>query len=185
MAEPLDNQAESPTLAATIQEVQGIFPSNAALQDAVGRLTRVGFDRAALSLPAPNPNAAEATPSQGADDPNTNDDLQQTRTMQTSMAATAAAFLGAGVTVATGGAALVAAAAAAGLGAAAGGAVSAAHFAANNAYDEKRDAAAAAGELVLSAAANDSDAVMKATMEMQAAGATRVVTVTRQGGAIV
>ncbi len=185
MADPVNNQAESPTIAATIQEVQGIFPSNAALQDAVGRLTRVGFDRAALSLPAPSPNAADATPTQGADDPTTNDDMQQTRTMQTSMAATAAAFIGAGVTAATGGAALVAVAAAAGLGLATGGAVSAVHFAANNAYDEKRDASAAAGELVLSATAHDPDAVMKATMEMQAAGATRVVTVTRDGGNIV
>ena len=93
--------------------------------------------------------------------------------------------MGAGVVAATGGAALIAVAAAAGLGVATGGAVSAAHFAANNAYDEKRDASAAAGELVLAATAHDPDAVMKATMEMQAAGATRVVTVTRQGGAIV
>ena len=182
--QPLDNQASSPTLTNTIQEVQGIFPTDAALQDAIARLTRVGFDRAALSLPAPNPTAADATPTAGADDPNTQDDLQQTRTMQTSMAATAAAFVGAGVTVATGGAALLAAGAAAGLGLAAGGAVSAAHLAANSAYSGKRDAAGAAGELVLSATAHDPDAIMKATMAMQAAGATRVATVTREGSAI-
>ena len=99
----MENQPESPTLPASVQEVQGVFPSDAALQDAIGRLTRAGFDRAALSLPAPNPTADEATPTQGADDPTTEDDIRQTRTMQTSMAATAAAFIGAGVTVATGG----------------------------------------------------------------------------------
>ena len=180
----LENQPESPTLPASVQEVQGVFPSGAALQDAIGRLTRAGFDRAALSLPAPNPTADEATPTQGADDPTTEDDIRQTRTMQTSMAATAAAFIGAGVTVATGGAALLAGAAAAGLGLAAGGAVSAAHVAANNAYTEKRDEAAAAGELVLSATAHDPDAVMKATMAMQQAGATRVATVTREGNVV-
>ncbi len=179
------NQAESPTLTNTIQEVQGIFPSDAALQDAIGRLTRVGFDRAALSLPAPNPSAAEATPTQGADDPNTEDDIRQTRTMQTSMAATAAAFVGAGVVAATGGAALLAVGAAAGLGLATGGAVEGAHIAANNAYSDKRNASAAAGELVLSATAHDPDAVMKATQAMQQAGATRVATVKREGGAIV
>ncbi len=183
--QPLNNQAESPTLNNTIQEVQGVFPSDAALQDAIGRLGRVGFDRAALSLPAPNPNAAEATPTQGADDPNTDDDIRQTRTMQTSMAATAAAFVGAGVVAATGGAALLAVGAAAGLGLATGGAVEGAHMAANSAYSNKRNEAAAAGELVLSATAHDPDAVMKATQAMQQAGAIRVATVKREGGSIV
>ncbi len=175
---------QSPTINNTIQEVQGVFSTDAALQDAVGRLTRSGFDRAAISLPVANPTAAEATPTQGADDPVTEDDQRQTRTMNTSMAATAAAFVGAGVTVATGGAALVAGAVAAGLGVAAGGAVQAAHTAANSAYSEERDRKGAAGQLVLSATAHDPDAVMKATQAMQAAGATRVATVTREGGAL-
>ncbi len=174
----------SPTLNESIQEVQGIFPSDAALQDAVGRLTRSGFDRAAISLPAANPEASDATPTAGAQDPNTEDDTRQSRTLQSSMAATVAAMAGAGVTVATGGAALVAAAAAAGLGIAAGGAVSAAHSAMDASQSQGRDDAAAAGQLVLSVSANDPDAVMKATMAMQAAGATRVSTVTRTGGAL-
>ena len=47
-AMPIDQtNLSSPTLNESIQEVQGVFPSDAALQDAVGRLTRSGFDRAA------------------------------------------------------------------------------------------------------------------------------------------
>jgi hypothetical protein len=182
---PSDHMNQSsPTLNESVQEVQGIFPSDAALQDAVGRLTRSGFDRAAISLPAANPAAADATPTEGAADPHTEDDTRQSRTLQSSMAATAAAMLGAGVTVATGGAALVAAAAAAGMGVAAGGAVSAAHTAMEASQTHSRDSAAAAGQLVLAVAANDPDAAMKATMAMQAAGATQVSTVTRTGGAL-
>jgi hypothetical protein len=182
---PIDQaQPSSPTLSEDLQEVQGIFPSDATLQDAVGRLTRSGFDRAAISLPEASPRAADATPSGGAQDPNTEDDMRQSRTLQSSMAATVAGMVGAGVTIATGGAALVAAAAAAGLGVAAGGAVSAAHTAMDASQSRDRDAAAAAGQLVLSVSASDPDAEMKATMAMQAAGATQVKTVVRTGGAL-
>ena len=77
----------NPSLSDTIQEVQGVFPNDRALQDAIGRLTRTGFDRAALSLPAANPAHADATPSHGAENPNTEDDMRQSRTLQSSMAA--------------------------------------------------------------------------------------------------
>ena len=174
----------SPTLRETIQEVQGIFSTDAALKDAVGRLSRAGFDRASLSLPAANPHPSQATPSAGAEDPTTEDDQQQVRTLRSSMAATAAAMLGAGVTVATGGAALVAGAVAVGAAAAAGGTVAAAHVVADEAANSKRDAQGRAGQLVLSATAHDADAVLKATMAMQEAGATRVATVTRDGGGL-
>ena len=177
----MDNQEQAPTLNESIQEVQGIFPSDAALQDAVGRLTRAGFDRAAISLPAANPRAADATPSAGAENPVTEDDTRQARTLGSSMAATAGAMVGAGVAVATGGAAVAAVAAAAGLGLVAGGA---AHTAAPTVQNDARDAAAEAGQLVLSATAHDPDAVLKATAAMQAAGATRVATVSRTGGAL-
>jgi hypothetical protein len=173
-----------PVINDTIQEVQGIFPSDAALQDAIGRLTRAGFDRASLSLPAANPRPLHATPTAGADNPETDDDAQQSRTLHSSMAASVGAMIGAGVTVATGGAAAVAAVAALGLGAAAGGAVSAAHAAADHAQTEHRNASAAAGELVLSAAAPDAEAVAKARTAMQEAGASRVEAVTRTGGSI-
>jgi len=73
---------------------------------------------------------------------------------------------------------------AAGAGVAAGGAFSAAHMAAEGVAQDERDNAAAAGQLVLAATAKDPDAVLKATMAMQAAGASRVITVTRDGGAL-
>ncbi len=94
-----------PTLGETVEEVQGIFPSDAALQDALGRLRMVGFDHADLSLPTTNPTASEATPDQGAANPLTEDDTRQARTLGTSMAGTIGAIAAAGATVATGGAA--------------------------------------------------------------------------------
>ncbi len=175
----------NPSLSDTIQEVQGVFPNDRALQDAIGRLTRTGFDRAALSLPAANPAHADATPSHGAENPNTEDDMRQSRTLQSSMAASVGAMVGAGVTIATGGAAALAAAAALGLGAAAGGAVSAAHMAVDASQSQDRDAAAAAGELVLSVATPGPSEIAKARTAMQDSGALRVETVERRGGGIV
>ncbi len=180
---PSDVQG-GPRINDTIQEVQGIFPNDASLQDAIGRLTRAGFDRAALSLPAARPSYEDATPSYGAENPNTEDDTRQSRTLQSSMAAAAGAMIGAGVTVATGGAAALAAAAALGLGAAAGGAAHAAHLVGDSAQSQGRDEAAAEGTLVLSAAAHTADSVEKAREGMQAAGALRVETVQRTAGAI-
>jgi len=179
-----DENSHSPTINNAIHEVQGIFASDAALQDAIGRLTRAGFDRAAISLPAANPAPADATPSAGAANPTTEDDMRQTRTLQSSMAATAAALVGAGVTIATGGAAAVAAVAAVGLGAAAGGGVAAAHLAVDHAQSHGRDVAAEAGELVLSAAAPSPAEVDKARAAMQAAGAIRVEAVERVGAGL-
>jgi hypothetical protein len=176
--------ADNPVINETIHEVQGIFPNDAALQDAIGRLTRAGFDRAALSLPAANPHPEYATPGAGAENPNTEDDTRQSRTLHSSMAASVGAMVGAGVTVATGGAALVAAAAAVGLGVAAGGAMEAVHGAADAAQTSGRNTAATAGQLVLSAAVSDPDAVLKATAAMQQAGASRVEAVRRTGGSL-
>jgi isopropylmalate/homocitrate/citramalate synthase len=175
---------QGPAINDTIREVQGIFPSDAALQDAIGRLTRAGFDRAALSLPSARPAATDATPSAGAENPNTEDDTVQSRTLHSSMAASVGAMVGAGVTVATGGAAAVAALAALGLGAASGGVVAAAHGVADAVQRHDRDAAAAKGELVLSAAAPDDAAVQRARAAMQEAGALRVEAVSRTGGAL-
>jgi hypothetical protein len=171
-----------PTINNTIQEVQGVFPSDAALQDAIGRLTRAGFDRAAISLPSTHPAPEDATPTAGARNPNTEDDTRQSRTLQSSMAASVGAMVGAGVTVATGGAAAVAAVAALALGAASGGAVSATHLAVDAAQSHDRSQAAAAGELVLSATAHDAETVVKARMAMQDAGALHIKEVHRTGG---
>jgi hypothetical protein len=46
-----DTTNPGPAMAEMVEEVQGVFPSNAALQDAMGKLRMVGFDHADLSLP--------------------------------------------------------------------------------------------------------------------------------------
>ena len=97
-----------PVLNPSIQEVQGVFPSDAMLQDAISKLTLAGFDRAAFSLPVTQPSPRTATPEQDASAPITDTDVRQARTMGTSMAGTIGAFVAAGAVVATGGAAAVA-----------------------------------------------------------------------------
>lgn len=181
---PSDFPRSGPVINDAIDEVQGIFPSDAALQDAVGRLTRLGFDRASLSLPAASPAAADATPNEGAANPDTEDDARQIRTLGSSTAAVVGAAVGAGLTVATGGAALGAFAAAAGLGLAAGGGVFAATTAASDAQHEDRTDAALHGQLVLAVNLRDGSEAAKAEAAMREAGATRVETVRRRGAGI-
>ncbi|MBV9735021.1 MAG: hypothetical protein JO209_03855 [Acidisphaera sp.] len=170
--------APGPPIAPTVQEVRGFFASDAALQDAIGRLTLAGFDRADLSLPAAVP-AGEATPEQGAADPHTEPDDRQVRTLHASMAGAGAALLAAGVVAATGGAAAPAVAAAAAAGLAAGGAAHLAGRGADAEQHEQREAAAAQGHLVLTARVADNIKRGEAETAMRAAGATRVVSVVR------
>lgn len=169
-----------PVLESSVEEVQGIFPSDAALQDAIGRLTRAGFDRATLSLPSTNPAPATATPAMGAENPDTEDDSQQERTLHTSMAASVGAMVGAGLTVATGGAALVAGAAALGLGAAAGAVMEAVTRGVDASQHAERQEAAAAGQLVLAVNIQDPARREIAAQLMREAGATRVAQVERR-----
>jgi hypothetical protein len=173
-----------PVLNEAVDEIQGIFPNDAALQAAMGKLCLAGFDRAALSLPAASPHQNEATPEAGAADPVTEDDTRQMRTMGSSVAATAGALIGAGVTVATGGAAGVAIAAAVGLGAITGGAAMAATGAARQVGTDQRAASAASGTLVLAVRAEGAADSAKAEAAMYEAGAVRVEKVRRIGGAI-
>jgi hypothetical protein len=181
---PSDTTKPGPAISDAIEEVQGVFPSDAALQDAIGRLTRAGFDRAALSLPTASPKPGEATPNEGAANPATEDDARQVRTLGSSTAAVVGAAIGAGLTVATGGAALPAFAAAAGLGLASGGGVFAASTAASHAQDDERADAAEAGTLVLAVSLRDAGEAAKAEAAMQEAGVTRLARVVRQGAGI-
>jgi hypothetical protein len=181
---PSDLPKPGPVIADTIAEVQGIFATDAALQDAIGRLTLLGFDRAALSLPKAFLNIAEATPNEGAQNPDTEDDARQLRTLGSSTAAVVGAAIGAGLTVATGGAALPALAAAAGLGLVSGGGVFAASTAAAGIQHEERASAAAAGQLVLAVSLRQAGDAAKAEAAMRDAGATRVEEVCRTGAAI-
>jgi hypothetical protein len=181
---PSDLPKPGPVIIETIDEVQGIFPSDAALQDAIGRLTRAGFDRAALSLPVASPSVADATPNEGAANPDTEDDMRQLRTLGSSTAGILGAAIGAGLTVASGGAALPAFAAAAGLGLVTGGGVFAVSSAASDAQAETRNEAAASGELVLAVNLRAPEDAAKAEAAMRQAGATRVQQVQRRGAGI-
>jgi len=183
MADMTDTKP-GPTLNPGVQEVQGVFPSEAAMEAAMSKLTLAGFDRAALSLPHTRPAPGMATPELGADAPVTDTDMRQARTMGTSMAGTIGAFAAAGAVVATGGAAAVAAVAAVAVGAGAALTANAAGNAADAAQSESRAEAAAAGTLVLSVAAPDAAKQSLAEQIMRSAGATKVAAIERNTGAL-
>ena len=173
-----------PVITESVQEVQGIFPSDAALQDAIAQLTLVGFDRADFSLPIAAPTVAQATPEAGAETPNTEADNIQMRTMHTSMAASVGAIAAAGITIATGGLAVAAVGAAVAAGAGAGLLANAASSAASHVQHEDRETAAAQGQLVLSVRAPNAAKADAAMDVMRRAGASRVEQVIRDQGRV-
>lgn len=175
---------QGPSLNASIEEVQGVFPSEATMEAAIGELTLAGFNRAAFSMPQTNPASADATPEAGAGTPITDTDIRQTRTMGTSMAGTVGAFAAAGAVVATGGLAAVAVAAAAAVGAGSALAANAVGNAADASQASDRAEAAATGRLVLSVHAPDAEKQATAERIMRAAGATQVAAVERTGGSV-
>ncbi len=173
-----------PTINTSISEVQGLFPSDAAMQDAISRLSLLGCDRADFSIPNTRSAASEARPEAGAENPETDVDNQQMRTMSSSMAGATGAIAAAGVIIATGGAAAVAAAAAVAVGAGAGLAANAASTATDSLQHGHREQAAADGRLVLTVRLRDVS--KQAAMEdaMRQAGATEVAAVTRNDAEI-
>ena len=173
-----------PVIAESVEEVQGIFPSDAALEDAIGRLRMVGFDQADLSLPTTSPEASAATPNQGAANPLTEDDSRQARTLGTSMAGTIGAFAAAGATVATGGAGGVVILAAAAVGAGSALTANAVGTAAKHSQEDTRAEAAAEGHLILSVHAPTPEKRATAERIMREAGATSVASVERDGAAL-
>jgi NAD-dependent DNA ligase len=175
---------QGPAIGDTIDEVQAAFASDAALQDAIAKLTHAGFDRADLSLPEARPAANQATPERGAAAPTTETDVSQARTLATSSAGAAGALAAAGATIATGGAAglAIGAAAAAGLGT--GALVRAAGNAAQEVQHEHREEAAERGELVLSVRTTDKSHREQAERLLKAAGASVVQPVSRRNAAV-
>jgi hypothetical protein len=173
-----------PAIAQSVEEVEGIFPSDAALEDAVARLTKVGFDRAELSLPAANPPPSQATPERGAETVTTETDMRQMRTLGTGLAASAAGMAAAGAVIATGGAAAAAVGAAAVAGLSAGALTDAAGKAGDRVRQESRAESAVRGDLVLAVRTGDPARQALAATLMQAAGATRTATVRRGDGTI-
>ena len=168
-----------PVVAEGVEEVQGIFPSDAAMQDAISKLTLAGFDRADFSLPITHPDAGQATPELGAATPMTDVDVRQARTMGTSMAASIGAIAAAGATIATGGAAAAVIAAAAAVGAGSAYAANAVGTSAKESQEGERDLAAQAGELVLAVHAATPAKRADAERIMRESGATKVAALER------
>ena len=76
---------------ATVREVQGVFPDDATMQDALSQLTLAGYDRADFSLPEDQPAHEVVTPNESAAPATDDADKRQLRTMGTSMAGYAGA----------------------------------------------------------------------------------------------
>jgi hypothetical protein len=165
---------QGPALTETVEELQGSFPDDATLQDALGRLALLGFDHADFSIP--DPDAVAPTPDQAPSAPSDIDN-KQVRTMASGITGTAAG-MAVGATVATaglavplvaavaGGAALAAAAATTGIG------VTADHAAVTG-----RDQRGAAGKLILAVRIHDAATIAAAEAAMRDAGATEVARV--------
>jgi hypothetical protein len=180
-----DMQPKSgPVVSSEILEVQGIFPSDAALQDAIQRLELAGFDHADFSLPLTEPPARQATPEAGAENPHLDEDNRQIRTLHASGVGSAAALAAAGAVIGTGGA--VAPAVAAAIAAGAGGALlteTGSHIADAQQHDT-REELARQGRLVLAVRAPDAAKQAEAVKIMQASGATRAEAVRRVDNAV-
>lgn len=173
-----------PALTSTIHEVQALFPSDAALQDAISRLTLAGFDRADFSLPKTSPAPSRATPMQGAENPDTEIDNQQMRTMHASMTGSAAALAAAGAVIGSGGLLAPAIGAAIGAGIAIGALTEGGSHVFDAAQHQLREEAARAGRLVLSVRAASAERQSVAEATLRESAATKVVPVTRTDNAI-
>lgn len=168
-------QMTSPPLADSVRELQGVFPSESALRNAVARLTQAGFDRAELSVPS-------GVPGMDAAPPQTEVDQRQARTLGTSMAASSGAMVGAGLAAAAGIAAAPVAAAAIAGGLAAGALAGVAASGAKSAEDATEQQRAAAGELILTVRLRDQTRQLDAERAFREAGATRWEVVERRAG---
>ena len=171
MTDNSTEQNNDSTLAHSVQEVQGHFPDNATLEDALGRLTIAGYDRADFSLPDEQ-EAVMPTPNETAENPTDNIDQAQLRTMGTGMAGFAGAAAAGGAIIATGGAAAVAAAAAALAGAGSAGIAGATGVAVDRNETAKHDKRGAEGTLILAVRATSPEEVEEITFLMQQSGGT-------------
>ena len=169
-----------PTLQQTVSEVQGRFPTDDAMQDALGRLTIAGYDRADFSLPDDQADTASSTPTEGAENPIDHIDQVQMRTMGTGMAGYAGAVAAAGATLATGGAAAVAIAAAAAVGAGSALVANAAGHTADKLAIDERNRKGAEGRLILAVRTRSEAQVAEVTNLMQQSGATAVEAISRE-----
>ncbi len=179
MGETTEGAKPGPALNESVQEVQGHFPNDAAMQEALSRLTLAGYDRADFSLPEEQPAGTHTTPNEGAENPTDDIDKTQLRTMGTSMAGYAGAAAVAGATIATGGAAGVAALAAAAIGVGTAAAANAAGQLADQASVDNRNQRGAEGTLVLAVRTRSAEQAEQVMQLMREAGAGSVAPVTR------
>lgn len=173
------NAKAGPGHDAVVREVQGVFPDDATMQDALSQLTLAGYDRADFSLPEDQPAHEAVTPNESAAPPTDDADKRQLRTMGTSMAGYAGAVAVAGATLATGGAAALAVAAAAAVGIGTGAAANAAGQAADTAQVEERNRRGREGTLILAVRTTTPDQVNQVKTLMQQAGASKTDAVER------
>jgi hypothetical protein len=146
----IDTDTKGVVLEPSLTEVTAVFAGNAAIEDAIFRLTESGFDRADISLLTDAPAASGATPETSEAPLFKDDDRQQARTLGTSMAAATVAIGAAGITVATGGAAAAVIAAAVIGGGAAGAVANAVAQGSEGLVQANREMAGEAGALRLS-----------------------------------
>lgn len=171
MSDHVEN-SQQPALATEVQELQANFPTDAALQVAMGQLELAGFDHADLSLP--DANAPVDTPD-SADAATGNVDRGQLRTMASGMAGTTAGFAVAGVLLASGG---VAAPVVAALGGVSAVGTVLATSGVSNAVDTAaataRDALGAEGKLILAVRIRSAELAATAETVLREAGGTDI-----------
>jgi hypothetical protein len=160
-----------------LRQVRATFANPDQMQDAVGRLSMLGFDRAEMSVPSENvASGHEGSLAEASKPASTDEDARQARVLGASTAGSAAALAAAGITIATGGAAAPAVAAAVLAGTAAGGGTFAVHQAADKNEQDNREAQAAAGDLVLLVHAKSAEKQQQAESILRAAGAINIET---------
>ena len=176
--------AQGPSHTTSVQEVQGFFPNDAAMQSALSELGMAGYDRSDFSLPEEQASQSFGTPTEGADNPTDSTDKAQLRTLGTGMAGYIGAVAVAGATIATGGAAGLAVAAAAAVGAGGAAAAEVVGQAADKAQAEARDKQGAEGKLILAVRVRSPEQAAQVTELMQKSGATKVTPVERTDQAL-
>ena len=157
-----------------IASVFGLFPTSAALDEAIKELEVAGFDRADLGLPEIDPPPDRDTPELRTMAADTDTDAQQSRIVYSATAGAFAAMIAAAATATTGGGAAVIGGVAVGVGLVAGAVAHVITRYASRDKQQVRDRRAAAGRLVLSVHAPDPDRRARAIDILRATGATRV-----------
>jgi hypothetical protein len=175
-------QNDIPAFGSTLREVDGVFASDSALQDAIGRLELAGFDRADLSLPHAARAAEPDTPEQGAENPDTEEDASQVRTLVTSLSGAVAA-MATSLGVAAGDALVVPALAALAAGLGVTAVVEAVTRRGARAQHAHRESAASHGQLVLAVHLADPGRLGAAEQAMRDAGGTHVESIVRPAAA--